>query len=306
MEKISERFSTFSAPNYFSRVDNKHSLEFHIGLDEHSRKSIEFRSSKINARKVSGTNVIEVNQFKNSEYYTIRFTLLDVEMEDLFVKFCEDLVEETRNLEPGVSGYEAVVDRYYKWRKMFVANKRSFLSESQIMGLIGEILFLKGNLADRIGLSAALKSWSGQELTHKDFSHEDTWFESKAISRSSMSVKISSLEQLDSDVDGELVVHSLEKMSEAYDGISLNKLIFQTRDLFDTTEEKDDFMSKVCLQGYEYNTYYDTFVYEVVAFYRFAVTDNFPKLTRKNVANAISKASYTLSLSEIINFEIKG
>lgn len=306
MKQISERFSGFSEPNYFSRVDNKHNLEFHIGLDDHSRKSIEFRCHKFNPRKVSGTSVIEVNQFRNAEYYTIRFTLTDNEMEDLFIKFCEDLVEETRMIEPGVSGYKAVVDRYYKWRKMFVAGKQNLLTESQIMGLIGEILFLKGNLADRIGLSAALKSWSGQELTHKDFSYEGTWFESKAVSRSSLSIKISSLEQLDSESDGELVVHALEKMSEAYDGISLNKLIFTTRDLFTTAEEKDDFMSKVCLQGYEYNQYYDTFVYEVVAFYRFAVTNDFPKLTRKNVNPAISKVSYTLSLPEITDFEIKG
>ena len=53
---------------------------------------------------------------------------------------------------------------------MFVSSKNNFLTEPEIMGLIGEILFLRGNLAERIGLSNALLSWSGQELTHKDFS----------------------------------------------------------------------------------------------------------------------------------------
>ena len=305
MKPISEHFAEFTQPNYFSRADKDHRLDFHIGLDEQGRKCIEFRSRKFTPRKVTGTNVIEVGQFKNDSYYSIRFSLLDDEMEDLFYKFCEDLVEETRVADDKNTGYESVVDRYYKWKRMFVSSGNAFLSEPQIMGLIGEILFLKGNLAERIGLSDALKSWSGQELTHKDFSFNDTWAESKAISRSTMSVKISSLEQLDSENDGELVVHSFEKMSENYDGITLNKLVFDTRALFSSTDEKDDFMAKVCLQGYEYHTYYDTFVYELVSFHRYAVNDGFPKLTRKNVDTALSKSTYTLSLSEIVDFEIK-
>lgn len=305
MKPIQEHFAEFSQPNFFSRVDNEHRLEFHIGLDDHSRKCIEFRSRKFSPRKVTGTNVIEVNQLKNERYYSIRFSLLDDDMEDLFYKFCEDLVEETRVADDKANGYDSVVDRYYMWRRMFVSSGSAFLSEPQIMGLIGEILFLRGNLADRIGLSAALKSWSGQEFTHKDFSYNNTWSESKAISRSSLSVKISSLEQLDSEYEGELVVHSLEKMSENYEGITLNKLILGTRAMFPTTDEKDDFIAKVSLQGYEYHTYYDSFVYEVVSFHRYAVTSDFPKLTRRNVDMAISKAVYTLSLPEIAAFEIK-
>lgn len=305
MKPISEHFAEFTQPNFFSRADNEHRLDFYIGLDDKGRKCIEFRTRTFTPRKVTSTNVIEVGQYKNNSYYSIRFSLLDDEMEDLFYKFCEDLVEETRVVDDKKNGYESVVDRYYKWKRMFVSSGAAFLSEPQIMGLIGEILFLRGNLADRIGLSAALKSWSGQELTHKDFSYGDSWSESKAISRSSMTVKISSLEQLDSDTEGELVVHSLEKMSENYSGITLNKLIFETRALFSTTDEKDDFMAKVSLQGYEYHTYYDSFVYEVVSFHRYAVTEDFPKLTHKNVDMAISKVSYTISLPDISGFEIK-
>ena len=304
MKPIKERFDEFENPNYFSRVDNTHILGLHIGLDGKGRKTIELRTKKFTVRRITGTNVIEIGQFKNTQYYTIRFTLIDDEMCGLFYKFCEDLIEETRGLKQEEEGYQAVVERYLQWKRMFVSSKKNLLTESQIMGLIGEILFLKGNLADRIGLSNALKSWSGQELTHKDFSYEDTWYECKAISRSTMSVKISSLEQLDSSVDGELIVHALEKMSEAYNGISLNDLIFETAKLFSTTEEKEDFLSKVALQGYEYNTYYDSFVYEISSFHRYLVNEDFPKLTRKQIDKAISSASYVLALSEIATFEI--
>lgn len=304
MKSIKEHFAEFENPNYFSRVDNQHILNLHIGLDNEARKCIELRTKKFIARRITGTNVIDVGQYKNSTYYSIRFSLIDDEMCGLFYKFCDDLIEETRSLKQEEEGYQAVVDRYLQWKRMFVASKKNLLTETQIMGLIGEILFLRGNLADRIGLSNALKSWSGQELTHKDFSYEDTWFESKAISRSSMAVKISSLEQLDSDVAGELVVYALEKMSEAYNGITLNKLVFDTMNLFVKLEEKDDFLTKVSLQGYEYNTYYDSFVYEISSFHRYLVNDDFPRLTRKEVNKAISSASYVITLSEIVPFEI--
>ena len=91
-------------------------------------------------------------------------------------------------------------------------------------------------------------------------------------------------------------------MSPAYNGISLNKLILETRQMFMSGDESDDFLAKVALQGYEYNNYYDEFVYEVSNFVRYMVGYDFPKLTHKNVPMAISKANYDISLSDIMNF----
>lgn len=305
MENIAERFAEFKEANYFSRLDKDHILDLRIGLDEKMRKCIELRSEKFKARKVTGTNVIDVDQLKFAGYYCIRFSLVEDDMCGLFYKFCDDLLEETRTLKATSEGYTAVTERYYQWRKMFLSGKKRFLSEPEIMGLIGEILVMRGYIADKIGLSSALKSWSGQELTHKDFSYEDTWVESKAISRSANTVKISSLEQLDSDNMGVLAVHSLEKMSTAYNGITLNKLVLDTRAMFASAEDQDLFVSKVAILGYEYNTYYDDFVYEISGFTKYRVDDHFPKLVKKMLPAAICKASYEISLIEISSFEIK-
>ena len=196
MEEIKKRFGEFKNANYFSRLDKDHILDLRIGLDEKSRKAIELRCPKFKARKITSTNVIEVSQLKFSDYYAIRFSLLEDDMCGLFYKFCEDLLESTKSLKTTEEGYAAVTERYYQWRKMFVSAKKNLLSESEIMGLIGEILVLRDYLAKKIGLSNALKSWSGQELTHKDFSYDNTWVESKAISLAAQRIKISSLEQL--------------------------------------------------------------------------------------------------------------
>ena len=304
MLEIKERFAEFKAANYFSRIDPDHILEIHIGLDEKSRKAIELRAL-FKPRKITGTAEIELNQYKKASYNVIRFSLCDDAMSGLFYKFCDDLVEQTRELKNASDGYQAIINRFFQWKKMFVAPKNGLLKETEIMGLIGEIIFLKDFLAKKIGLSDALRSWSGQELTHKDFSYCNKWTEVKTIGSASHTIKISSLEQLDGDIDGELAVYILEKMSIAYNGINLNKIIIETKNLFNCDEERDTFLSKVALQGYEYSDYYDDFVYELSHFTRYFVNKEFPKLTRKNMPLAIQKVTYEISLADIKEFEIK-
>lgn len=301
---IRSQFSAFSRPEYFSRIDDEHILDLHIGLDEKGRKSIELRSM-FKPVKVTGTSAIDVTQYTKPEYNTIRFSLKDDDMSGLFYKFCEDIIEQTKGLKNEKDGYKAITTRFFQWKKMFVLSKNTFLTEPEIMGMIGEILFLRGPLADEIGLSEALKSWSGQELTHKDFSCSDKWYEVKTISRGNTTVRISSLEQLDSDKNGELIVYALEKMSPAYNGISLNKLILETRQMFLSADDADTFLAKVAMQGYEYNNYYDEFVFEVSGLTRYKVTDQFPKLTHANVPKEITKANYDLALAEIMSFSTK-
>ena len=154
-----------------------------------------------------------------------------------------------------------------------------------------------------IGLSEALRSWSGQELTHKDFSYDDTWTEVKTIRRSSQTVRISSLEQLDSKDYGELAVYALEKMSPEYKGITSNRLIVDIRNLFDDSDDRDSFMAKVALQGYEYHNYYDDFVFEKIYFKSFRITEGFPRLVPSNMPDGVIEAAYDIDLNKLNEFE---
>lgn len=301
---ITNRFDDFQRPNTFSRVDPDLILDIFIGLDEKGRKAIELRD-KFSYKKVVNSGAIEVNQYKKEEYCTIRFSLTDNDVSGLFYKFCDDLVEQTRGMKEKSEGYQAIVNRYYQWKKMFTIGKSNLLGESEIMGLIGEILFLRDFLSKKVGVSEALSSWSGQELTHKDFSLYDKWYEVKTISSGKTDVKISSLEQLDSDNTGELIVYSLERMSEAYTGITLNNLIFETAEIFPLQSEKEHFLSQVAIQGYMYNNYYDTFVYEISSMNRYLVADDFPRLTRDKVPCEVSKVSYSLDLTLIKKYLVK-
>jgi len=303
MIDLKKRFEQFEKAGYYIRADNEHILELYIGLDENGNKSIELRAL-FRPRKVKGTSAIEINQYHNPRYNTIRFSLKDNDISGLFYMFCEDMIEQTKELRDKSEGYNAIVLRFYQWKKMFVSDKKNLLSEPEIMGIIGELLFLKEHLSKRTGLHKALMSWSGQELTHKDFSYDDTWTEVKTVRKNKCSVRISSLEQLESKNTGELFVFFLEKMSPEYNGITLNSLVLEIRNMFEDDEDRNIFLAKTSLQGYQYHDYYNDFVYEQSCFRKFRVSDGFPRMTSENIPEGIISATYDIDINKLNDFEV--
>lgn len=301
---IKERFGSFNRRGLFSRIDTDHPLELLIGLDDRGNKSIKLRA-QFNPRKLTGTEGLDVKQFKNDSYSTIAFSLINDEMSSLFYLFCEDIIESTRKIEDISAGYQFITMRFLSWKKMFGGKKQKLLTEPEIMGLIGELLLLSTKLFDKYGKEKALQGWSGQELTHKDFSYENTWYESKAILKSSTSVRISSIEQLESNSDGELVVTRLEKMSPSFNGVSLNSLVREIYNMFDVEQDRDSFIKKVQIQGFSFNDYYDQFVYAVCEQKFYLVNSSFPKIQREQLADAIIRAQYDIDIRAITDFEKK-
>lgn len=303
MEKIKNRFLEINGKNVFTRINPTHGIDLYIGHDDQGRFAIKYRGDfkpDSNIKSVAG---IAVNQYKNEDFLTLQFSLTFVENKELFFTFCEDIIETTKLIIDNKYAYKIILDRYYSWKKMFSMPKR-VLAESEIMGLLGELLFLRNYLFDKYGKGEALSSWSGQEFTHKDFSYNDIWYEVKAIHSGKDSVKISSLEQLESINEGELVVFSLEKMSASYDGLKLNALALEILNMFELDVHKDLFLSAIMSHGFTFDESYDEFVYEFVAMYRYNVNSDFPKLTRNEVNEAIIKVQYDLSLAILSNYLI--
>lgn len=296
MENVKERFRSISGNNIFTRISPLHVIDLYIGLDDKGRYAIKYRGHFKPESKIKSVAGIEVNQYQNEDFNTLQFSLTYNENKELFYTFCEDIIETTRIIADKRNAYKTILDRYFSWKKMFSAPKK-LLSESEIMGLIGELLFLRDFLFEKYGKGEALKSWSGQELTHKDFSYNDKWYEVKAIHSGKDSVKISSLEQLQSVNEGELVVFSLEKMSASYDGIKINALALSILNSLELDAQKDLFLCSILSQGFTFDENYDDLVYALISMTRYLVNASFPKLTRDDVSEAILKVQYDLSLA---------
>ena len=300
---LKDKFINTPGSGLFSRIDSSHPLDLYVGIDENGRYAFKLRDTFNPYTKIKQVSHIEVGQFANEDFNTLMFSLLEPALLDLFIVFCDDIISSTTGIETGVEGYKVIIDRFYLWRKMFSSHKTR-LDESEVMGLIGEISFLNDYLFDLYGKTVALESWSGREMTHKDFSYNNCWYEVKTINASKYSVGISSLEQLHSNAAGELVIYKLEKMSQAYNGLSINILAKNVLASLDSNLDKDLFLSRLKESGFTFDSSYDEYIYDVVSMKRYTVSDDFPKLTRENIIPAIVKISYELDIALLAPFEI--
>lgn len=300
--KIYELFAHGFQSGHFTRIGGNDSLNLYIGKDDHARFCFEFRGHHTPSR-VLGSDVISVSQTKSDNDICLRFALEDSDLLEHFCTFCQDLIDSTSEIIDDNAAYRAICNRYASWKKLFkLSNKK--LSELEIMGLIGELLFLQDQMIPIYGIDQALESWTGPEKTHKDFSLADSWYEVKTVSTGKESVTISSIEQLDGDQIGFLAVYKLEKMSPSYNGIKLIGVISSILGKINTPVLKELFMSKLEQFGFDFSPEYDNYVYTLSDFSIFSVKEDFPRLKRSEVPLAISKAQYDIILSDISKYKI--
>lgn len=292
----------FPSRHFVRFGDNRH-LSLYIGRDDDARYSFDFRG-KYKPVKISSSDVIAVEQYKDGDSLTLRFSLEDNDLLEYFCTFCQDLLDSVRVTTEDETAYHTLRSRYYSWRQLFRPDNAR-MTELEIMGLIGELLFLKNHMIPERGIDVALGSWMGPEKTHKDFSDQQDWFEVKTISFGKESVRISSIEQLDSDIDGYLVVYELEKMSPSFDGIRLNQLVNSIIAMLANATQREIFMAKLQLFGFDFSNENDNLVFALKSEYRYKVdAEGFPRIHRNILPDAITRVQYELLLTEIESYKL--
>lgn len=306
MMKNNEIYQTFREEfpsRHFIRFGENRNLSLYIGRDDDARYSFDFRG-KYKPIRISSSDVIAVEQYQDNGLFTLRFSLEDNDLLEYFCTFCQDLLDSVRVTTDDESAYQTLRSRYYSWRQLFRPDNGR-MTESEIMGLIGELLFLRNHMIPERGVDVALDSWMGPEKTHKDFSDQQDWFEIKAISYGKESVRISSIEQLDSDIDGYLVVYELEKMSPSFDGVKLNQLANNIISMLENASQRETFMAKLQLFGFDFSNENDNLVFAERGEHMYKVdTQSFPRIHKDILPDAITRVQYELLLTEIESFKL--
>lgn len=288
---------------HFIRFGDNRYLSLYIGRDDDARYSFDFRG-KYKPIKISSSDVIAVEQYAGEDLLTLRFSLENNDLLEYFCTFCQDLFDSVKVITDDETAYHTLRSRYYSWRQLFRPDNAR-MAEAEIMGLIGELLFLKDCMIPEKGIDIALQSWMGPEKTHKDFSDQKDWFEIKTINFGKETVRISSIEQLDSDIDGYLVVYELEKMSPSFDGIKINQLVNDIIALLTNTVQRETFMNKLQLYGFDFSNENDSNVYVLRTKHTYKVDNKtFPRMQRDMLPKAITKVQYELLLSELEHFKL--
>ena len=292
----------FPSRHFIRFGDNRH-LSIYIGRDDDARYSFDFRG-KYKPVRITSSDVIAVEQYKQGDLLTLRFSLENGDLLEYFCTFCQDLMDSVRVTSDDEAAYQTLRSRYYSWRQLFRPDNAR-MTEAEIMGLIGELLFLKNYMIPERGIDVALESWMGPEKTHKDFSDQQDWFEIKTISFGKESVRISSVEQLDSDIDGTPVIYELEKMSPSFDGIKLNQLANNIIASLQSASQREVFIDKLQLFGFDFSNEYDNLVFALRGEHKYKVdTNNFPRIHRDMLPDAIARVQYDLMLTEIEPFKL--
>lgn len=296
--EIKDFFGKFNLNSTMQRIDATHPLDIYLGLSDEGYKTL-FVMSKYEFDNVKSSKGILVTQYKKEDENILTFKLNDKSIEDLFYIFCSDIIEATRHSQK-VHGNSAIINRYLKWKELFAKEKLKILSEKEIKGLIGEILFLNKYMIPTFGEENAINSWLGTMGSDQDYVINSTWYEIKSINSGAKGIEISSMEQLDIDTIGKLVVVELNKTATtSKNAINLNTLIENTLNNLQSMQAKEKFEEIIFNFGYIKDDEYDNYCFEMKRMKTYLVDENFPRIRRKLIPNEIISINYEISTSEI-------
>lgn len=302
---IKKKFEIGFSNKTYQRIDSDFKVNIFLGYNERGQMSMVItepgKSSNVKPSKFIDVIIRQREDGK----LLLEFALLDNTYKSLFLIFCKDIISicELAGSNMAISN---AITRWKYWKEMFGKKRDNLLSESEIQGLIGELLVLKNYFLETYEENKAYNSWLGPLGNKKDFEVDDTWYEVKSILEGVLKVEISSLEQLDSDKEGNLAVVKLSKTSNTtQDHISLNKLVMNLLLNIEDPEIRELFISRLEKKGYSTAPEYDNYCYLLKNITYYTVNDDFPKLIRSQIDEAIGTASYSILLNGITNFKRK-
>lgn len=229
-------------------------------------------------------------------------------LEGVFGRLCQDLIDATTAVADESTLLVLFRDRLNLWKKLFHKSRTGLLTNSEIRGLIGELLTLE-LLVKESGSTAAdvVNAWVGPLGADQDFRFAGSALEVKSHQPGAEAVSIASLEQLDAGVPMELVTVQLTQAATGdADNVSLNALVARIEGLVASDGGAPDiFKDRLLEAGYVESDFYDTALFVPGEMIFYSVSEGFPHITRNSLAEGILSASYAISLKDIEAFEIR-
>lgn len=307
-EKLRQRWNGLpKTSGGFSRIDSTHPLELYIGWDDLGRRALVLICNR-EPEAPPSSRAVEVHTGQRQDgQWAVSFRLLRSEQEEVFLQLCTDLIESSRTASDE-SDWDRVLRRYRHWHKLMERQPASVLSETSRKGLLGELLFMEDLLNQNQHPLEVVKGWMGPEQGDRDFVYFHGWYEVKTVGSAAKTVQISSLQQLDSSHQGELVVYFVDTAAPGDPAaITLNQKVRQVRDqLYSSADAVELFDQKLGFGfGYLALKEYDQPAYRVERVQKYIVTDGFPRLLRRSVPPQIENVKYEISIGALAQWKLE-
>lgn len=212
---------------------------------------------------------------------------------DVFSIVAEDILIELESCETEDSYVDVLVERIAKWREFF-KRKHKPLTESEVIGLFGELQFAKEMMEQ--GVANIIDYWSGPIKSAQDFKSLKVCSEIKTkVADQLTSVKISSEEQLNNndDIPMYLVVYRLEKSAS---GMTIHDMVLSVSEQLSDSRKKI-FDAKLLCLGYQKEDEYDS-KYSTKESRQYIIENGFPRITTPSLPTGTYGVTYNLSLDK--------
>jgi len=200
--------------------------------------------------------------------------------------------------------FKNVIKTILSW-SAFLRPTNGSLTQAELIGFWGE-LFVVTRMMSFHPIDDVMRYWVGPEGAKKDITLSSIAIEVKAtVTSGAREINISSLDQLDRTTRKLYLLHLQLTPSSEEPGLSLNDLYielkakcalnFSTLALF--TRKTEEVMNKA-------SKYQIAESFTLSKFSMYDVCEDFPKITRTDVAEGIVDAKYRLTVSSLLPFEV--
>ncbi|UOE49151.1 PD-(D/E)XK motif protein [Mucilaginibacter sp. SMC90] len=284
------------------RVDIETSFDFFWIKDIENRLGLlikfKFDLSEIAIEsKVKGISVITASEENAGKLY---FVLNNNNDWEIFLSVCTDLVFMASQSKDQAKMIPVINQRIRRWQRFLSENNTASIPEILQMGLISELYFLLNSLVPVYGYKASIISWVGPDADKKDFSLPDLFIEIKSfISSKGRIVTISSIQQLDNEIKPlYLTVYGLTRTDH---GSTILQIISAVDALIpaEDFETREIFENKLAACGYIHTVTEPPFYgYSFDWNKSYSVSEDFPKISSKNIDSRIVALQYSIDLAK--------
>lgn len=241
---------------------------------------------------------------KHAGYATCVLQAASSDQNDVFAVVAQDILDELRKQKEAEKYIETLKRRIEKWREFFKNPARNRLSERMVIGLFGELSFIRE--LREAGIEIASDLWNGPIKSAQDFQGEQVAIEVKTASSNSLEyVHISSEAQLD-EADRNalyLVAYRIERNDAT--GTTLPELIKQVALMLNEQQRARFTASLTCLGYAEEDDALYSKRYSLKERKTYKVKDGFPRILRADLPQGVMDISYSLALQACDNFVVE-
>lgn len=246
---------------------------------------------------------VEIQVLPAIDHSELVIILLENDLSDIFSYFIEDIINELIFVNDQNIALLKISSKVNYWKRLFSKITGDILTPQQQRGLYGELFFLNELLELNVDKALIINGWHGPLGANQDFFYNGLAVEVKTSKSNKPSIKISNEYQLDNAGLNDLYIQ-FYKLNEYPGGAeTLYNIINSIRQKINN-ESLIQFNEKIENLGINPETEeYNNISYSIGFERTYLITDDFPKIIRNNLAEALSAVSYEIEPKLCVEFE---